>query len=339
MRASILFIKGDWAEYSGTFGFNPWQSTMRPCLFCTSPKSGLFVVNGLSPISAPFHENTDADYEISSALCEVKVELTRELHNHILPFLQYDKRSVGSKGRAVSRDIAGTPILAGDRLEPSDVLPDVGLFDDIRKFPVTITFWRRSRETMVQHRNPLFSADLGISPVQTVTIDALHTLNLGVMQGYAKVVVWALFDAPVWANHCTNNEERLKLSVVCMKAELDVFYRGHRQTHPGQTLTEITDLTPKMFGTRSSPSMSLHGAETWGFLQYLVHTLAKYSGKIGASALPLLEAGQLLVRVQTIINTTGSQVPAFSIQDFKHYAIHNRSFGSLHTFRRQTNTF
>eukprot|EP00969_Alexandrium_andersonii_P065942 2908245-Alexandrium_andersonii.AAC.1 len=57
------------------------------------------------------------------------------MHRRVLNALQYDKRKVGSKGRAVDRDIAEVGLQKGDRLEPCSRLPDVGLYEQIDAFP------------------------------------------------------------------------------------------------------------------------------------------------------------------------------------------------------------
>eukprot|EP00969_Alexandrium_andersonii_P246987 10915701-Alexandrium_andersonii.AAC.1 len=90
----------------------------------------------------------------------------------------------------VDRDMLDLGLRKGDRLEPNDDLPDIGLYESLDAFPRTVLFWRPSRETKVRHRNPLFDgpthADvLGIS-VLSLAIDTLHTLNLGVYQEFVK---------------------------------------------------------------------------------------------------------------------------------------------------------
>ena len=50
----------------------------------------------------------------------------------ILRNLYYDSRiSGGGNGRCLKEDIPGFSLLRGDRLEPSAVLPDVGLFEEV----------------------------------------------------------------------------------------------------------------------------------------------------------------------------------------------------------------
>ena len=67
-------------------------------------------------------------------------------------------------------------------------------FDELQlDFPAggtDVHFWRRRNETMVRHRNPIFNTAIGFV-TKLLSIDALHTLNLGVHQNYC---VWVFLD-------------------------------------------------------------------------------------------------------------------------------------------------
>ena len=70
----------------------------------------------------------------------------------------------------------------GDRLEPSPSLPDTAAFPALA-LPAQVVFWRERRLPggasldSVVHENPLFAEDLGTSPSETLTVDALHSLH------------------------------------------------------------------------------------------------------------------------------------------------------------------
>lgn len=55
-------------------------------------------------------------------------------HNQVRNVLFYDKRSGGSRGRALVEGIPTLGVAKGDRLEPSELLPDIALFDAISNF-------------------------------------------------------------------------------------------------------------------------------------------------------------------------------------------------------------
>eukprot|EP00974_Lingulodinium_polyedra_P072961 7061805-Lingulodinium_polyedra.AAC.1 len=162
-RCAVLYLKGDWSEYCNTMGFNNWMSNLRPCLFCCCPPGGLYSCVGLSPLSFPSRLNTHDDYEDACAQCEIAVRVDARRRDVIVAALLYDKRETpgAAKGRALRRDLPGLGLLAGDRLEPNDALPDVATLETLCVEPaVLLKFWRVSAETFATHRNPVRCAAL-----------------------------------------------------------------------------------------------------------------------------------------------------------------------------------
>jgi hypothetical protein len=100
---------------------------------------------------------------------------------------------------ALTRDIPELQLEVGDRLEPSSELPVVSKLDDVSHFPMQVVFWRRSLESLCRHRSPLFCAATGLDPVSCITVDWMHALNLGVMKGFVKHVVWVLLSNKIWS--------------------------------------------------------------------------------------------------------------------------------------------
>eukprot|EP00969_Alexandrium_andersonii_P311087 13745657-Alexandrium_andersonii.AAC.1 len=103
----------------------------------------------------------------------------------LVGLLRFDKRSSGGKGLCLVSDVPSLKLRAGDRLEPSAELPDIGRFSTLKEYPVVATFWRSADQSLVQHRCPLFDPALGILPYQSLVVDELHALHLGVYQEYA----------------------------------------------------------------------------------------------------------------------------------------------------------
>ena len=66
------------------------------------------------------------------------------------------------------------------------------------------------------------------------------------------------------------------MCILCMRNELGEFYTARRQSHPDETLTRANDLTVKMFGTRTEPALKMSGAETCGFMLYLLSALESH---------------------------------------------------------------
>ena len=176
VRCAFIYIKGDWCEYSSTFGFPTWQDSIRPCFNCNAFRKGMFVVSGNSENGLVWASNEDGDYDRACRLCEVVVEIkTVNDKKEILERLRYDKSDKGGRGRTLTRDLPRFSLRTKDRLEPSSALPDVGEFENV-KLPCSVVFWRISVETHARHRNPLFCEETAMSPTRSVTVDTLHAL-------------------------------------------------------------------------------------------------------------------------------------------------------------------
>ena len=191
-----------------------------------------------------------------------------------------------------------------------------------------VVFWRCSNESVSRHRNPLFDIALGITVDGTMTVDFLHCLHLGVFQHYCKIVVWMLLESAIWSSTATNQDERHEVAVLCLRSELGLWYDARKRTHPGEDLTVLHDLTVKMLGTKDAPALKMSGAETWGFLMFLVDGLEKHGAALGVEARRLREAGLLLIRFMTILATGGATLEPHELQDLAcvlfvpHYCLH-----------------
>ncbi len=88
--------------------------------------------------------------------------------------LAYDKRESGARGRTIQADMPMWPLLKNDRLEPTSAYPDIASIDSIKVFPIELTFWRQSLETLCTHRCALFSRRSRLLP-ESLCVDELHT--------------------------------------------------------------------------------------------------------------------------------------------------------------------
>ena len=210
----------------------------------------------------PWHENTEEDFENSISRCDIKVEITAASQTQIKDLLYYDKKANGALGRALIRDIPQLGLLKDDRLEPSANLPDVGKFGSLEDLPVEITFWRVSNQLLVYHRNPLMSAELGVTYSLSPAIDCLHTLYLGPFKVYCMLVLWSLLNARVWGSVQLTVAEGLQLAVHMLRGDLWAWYKERHEKFPTKNLTRLADLTPKMLGTPEAPLLKTQGAET-----------------------------------------------------------------------------
>ena len=306
---AVQQVKGDWAEYSHSLGFPTWKHNDYPCLWCRSDHDTLYLMDGISEGTLPWQENDAAAYEEACRRCEIYVVIaTEEQRASVAQELYYDKRTYGSRGRALKAAIPALGLKSGNRLEPCPALPDVADFGKV-PLPATVLFWRPSQETFARHRNPLFTPELGID-VQSLRVDTLHTLFLGVFQLQCAAVVHALVAADVWQTAlagCANPPERLQASAVHLTHEVHAWVRSQR----GHALIAIPEITTRHLGTASAPDCKLKGAQTKTLLLFLNEFLPTHAGKLRHGA-DMVTASDCLVRHMNLI----SQAPmAWSVAD------------------------
>ena len=209
----------------------------------------------------------------------------------------------GSRGRALKVAVPELSLEAGDRLEPSAALADIADFEAM-ELPATVVFWRPSRETTTRHRNPLFGPSTGIT-VKSLCVDTLHCLYLGVFQVHCAAVAWELIEADAWATHReghTTAPERLQASCIRMQADLHRWCLARKKSHPGDSLTEVQEVTPKMLGTKTEPKLSLKGGETKTFLLFTHDFLQQSTVSVPHKAQMLAAGGALLRHIELLKN-------------------------------------
>lgn len=317
-RGVLIQLKGDWAEFCQRLGYPTWTSSLRPCFLCAAAPDTWYETRGVSLLGLPWHSNSDEDYSQACAVCEFPIRVTRVLVLRIKAVLRYDKRVSGALGRCLTAPLPDLGLREGDRLEPNENLPDVGMFENLCEdlgSSTTVVFWRRSLETIALHRCPLWDASLGITPTRVLCIDILHTLHLGVMQEFAKLALWTMLLSGVWGGLERTEGEAFQVAVLCLRAELFAWYKTFSVQHPTEILTRLADLTPKMLGTPDRRKLKTKGAETYGVLCFLDHALRKYAAAIGADSTRLLEGATTLLRFMSICRTSGKVLTAAQQQE------------------------
>lgn len=314
MKGILLRIKGDWEEFCSRLGFPTWGSVVRPCFMCNGSGSFLYQCAGVHILGLPWRLNEDDDYDQACARCEIRVRVTEPIRRAILKELHYDKRNKGAKGRALRNAVPIAGLRANDRLEPTATLIDVGEFDTMA-LPAAVIFWRSENETICTHRCPLFDRSLGITPTSTISLDLLHALYLGPMQAWCKYVVWLLLSIGIWAPNEQTEGEKLQVGIMGFRYELQRWYESWSTEHPTESLTRLSNITPKMLGTKDSKKMKTKAAETFGLLRFLVDMLQKYSGSIGDAAASLIESGRCLIRYIEILRASPMRLPMSVRQD------------------------
>ena len=298
-RFCLLRDKGDWAEICERLGYPTWQSSLRPCFCCNaSGREEMYSTRGLVDGNTEYELNVDREYEVACEDCEVFVLVTDENIGRIVRELAYIQES---RGLALRNDIPGTPLLKGDRVEPTLALPDVADIGMLAR-PCRVLFWRRSEETLCLRRSPLMDSPgdtLGITPSRTICVDTLHAYYLGPVLVACMRVMWVMIRAGIWAPGIAQSDEAANNVYVALllKQDLFAFYKEWKTTNPGQKLTEVSDITPKMIGTKNKPKLKTKAAESYGFLLFLRDRLARngIQAKVGRNARGYLEILELLI--------------------------------------------
>ena len=284
-------IRGDWAEFTATFGLANWATKDYPCFLCDATKATMHSYKGLSTDCFPFKLVTSDDYNKSCANCEHTVVLTKRQHGIVKSNLEYDKRAAGSRGRIVKVNLPEVGLLAKDRLEPSGFVTDVAVYESIDTFPTTTTWWRRSEETFSRHRNPVLSDTVGVN-FETFALDLLHTLYQGVATDFCAACFWILIDNNQFGKG-KSAEETLALSCLRIRHLLWSWYPDAQKRTPN--LTRMEDFNPGTLGTRQKPTLHAKAAETKGVIPFCVLLIRERVGNLGDIGAALLRCGEGLV--------------------------------------------
>lgn len=242
LTAAVQQVRGDWAEFSHTLGFPTWKHMDYPCLWCRADKDSMYAWGDLRERELAWEENDEASYEAACQRCEIHVTIqTIAQRDRVAALLFYDKKIQGSHGRALKGPVPELRLKRGDRLEPCPGLPDVGAFDSLGA-PASVVFWRPSQETITRHRNPLFDDSIGLN-IQSLRVDSLHCLYLGVIQTACGAVIQAMLEHDCFgalAEGCTTAESKLQLGLQRFSAGLQAWSRGNRHLGLTEVSTEIT---------------------------------------------------------------------------------------------------
>ena len=298
MRGAVFQVKGDWAEYAHSLGFPSWRHTQYPCLWCHCDRDSMYDWDDMDAGLLPWAPTTAGDYEEACARCERLVVIaTPALRARVAALLFYDKRTLGSRGRALRDDLPELRLLAGDRLEPSPGCLDVGAFEALA-LPATVVFWRQQLETITKHRNPIFDTFAGIS-IETLTVDTLNCFYLGILQTHCSQVIWGFVEADVWHTRLsghTTAPARLQESCTRLQAALASWCRQRRRDHPEESVTDVQEMSPYILGTsRAEQRLGLKGGETKTVFMYLHDVLPSHAAAV-ANSRHMLAASNALSR-------------------------------------------
>ena len=205
------------------------------------------------------------------------------------------------------RDVPRFNLLAGDRLEPSVQLPDVAEFSAVR-VPFIASFWRSHHFghaciDPVNHRNPLFTPRLHISPTLTFMLDALHIMYLGVHQRIIAAILWGMLRANPWRIHGAF-ETVSACGIERLQENLFNWYDENKIPQDYR----INRLEQSMIGEEHIPMMKTMGSETNAMLPWAVKLCGVHARTIEYGH-DLHQAALALERYVAIIKRSPKRIP------------------------------
>ena len=304
IKGAVVIIKGDWMEYSASLALPFWSSVMHPCFCCHATQDQLRLLGNFSALSSPFVEKTALEYERSCVACEKWVTIQNiGQHQLILGALFFDKRKHGGKGRCLCRDIEELGLLQGDRLEPCSTLRNIGMYENLT-LPCRVLFWRPRAQTMSTRRCPLFCPEYGVS-IETLTIDPLHCLHLGVYKDYCQTVIWSLILADAWDTRATNQDTLCQVSVQRCRSQLFEWYKMKHKRDPDEALYKLQDLRLTMLGAPLHQTLATKAAETGTLIEFCRDAMQSHGlVKLGTVGKMLLAVGDSLVRCRNVMRSS-----------------------------------
>eukprot|EP00971_Amphidinium_carterae_P341331 6480090-Amphidinium_carterae.1 len=135
----------------------------------------------------------------------------------------------GSSGMVIKRNqcgaVAELGIRAGDRFEPQQT-PRPWYWSTLHELkPSNFVMWRVANQSLCKHRNPLFTETLNLC--RTMSIDAMHTLCLGVFTQFVHCALWSCVSNNMAGASTRSKEERLQANVDFLSTQLQNWYRSH----------------------------------------------------------------------------------------------------------------
>ena len=330
VRSCVLFVKGDWAEFSHNFGYLQWNSLQHPCPFCKSDLASLYNFAPVSFAETPWESMNHEGWEEACASAEIRVTLTLEDHTRIKNRLFYDRRTAGNWGRCLTYAYERLGLRAGDRLEPTRALPDVAAFDAVTCFPMEAVFWRRSTQTKVNYRCGLFGDALRTDRIQ---IDIMHTVYLGCAQDWLGAVCWHLIYCNTFRVADDRTEqEKAEIAVDRLRVELKVWYaRIRREGAPSDFTPLDENFDWRSLGTSAAPKFVAKAAQTKTVLPFFQSLLEDHKHEIGQKGAFLLAAGAALLEFIRILREAPSNPDRPTSQVLADcFALHSHVRCSLH---------
>ena len=304
-------------EFVTTFGFPSWGDKLSPCPCCWATMEDWDEIAGISLISLPWAEKTFQDYDAACTACEHWITIPdAAVHSAIKAALVFDKstdgggRKIDARGRALVIDFPSLGLKAGDRLEPHPGMMDIADFDRLPVGSLAL-FWRRSSETGVRRRNPLFDEETGIVPSKVFYPDWLHDQALGVDKWYIVTLFHRLVSVNAFGVSGRDAAARFQESANRIKDLLFPWY----ETAEGPQYSKRSHFSAEIFGTTEKHLLHTFGEEALGLLCFTPVLLQQFGGALPAVERANLERmGQGLIGMYRITMSAMHMGPLPTIQ-------------------------
>lgn len=309
--AAVLVVKADWEAFSNTMGYPTWSHHRHPCFACNcfgGEGGNMNQVQGISPVGLPWAAKGAAEYRAACEKAEVLVNLQNKGQlQTLLGHLRFDPRRSGSRGRAMTADLAEFGLLKGDRLEPCPLHPDIMIEDRQLEFPARLLFWRVSEEGLTKHRNPIFEPNTLLTP-SALCIDEMHTMHLGVFQVYTLGVLWRVIEADAFhLGSGLGDEAGHARTALRLRRELFDWYADQKRRFPEKPVYELADFNLKVLGSKAKPHLTAKAAESGSLLEFSVDICRRFQHALPQGA-ALLKAGEALVSYLRITRSAGERM-------------------------------
>ena len=307
-----MYLKIDMMEFVTTFGCPSLATGISPCPFCFRTLENWSDIAGIGPGCLPWRMKTFNDYQQACRRCETWVQIdTEEKCRKIRACLQYDKTKDGGRGRVLGKALPEYNLCKDDRLEPNEAMPDVSAYDDMRPGPnMWVLFWRRSMESSVRRRNPIFSDIIDTTPDNVFVEDWLHMNSLGIYKYWITPFLHLLFDANIFDVQRGTIESYVAVCVNHLREML--FAWCTTEATAGRIHARVQDFPVSMVGLSKDAVLGSWGAETNGLLLFCGDLLLKYKHRLVADVAENVEKGMSSIIVIHKIITgykTGSLPP------------------------------
>ena len=137
-------------------------------------------------------------------------------------------------------------------------------------------------------------------------IDSLHTLYMGPARDSVSATFWVVIRANAYGAAGGAAKNTVPITVMRLRNDLWAFYKQMRTLFPGEDVTQIEDLTPKMFGEPGREKFGpVKASEIKHLLPCCCALLTRFSVQIGAPLCDhLMAIGECLQKFISLVRAS-----------------------------------